>query len=185
MPSTVALVAARFVELPLLGLLVTRELLDCGTRTAVDNALYRLVKLGIISRVARGVFVRSDAPPQAFTAEKIAEAKAKAFCRSVLKPHRDSESMYITDSCSTSFDSVHGRIVMKRVSARKLRLAGTSEGRAMLEIWMSGRCAVNAALLKACIGLPFARQCGLLPQWLSEMAVNFGLGDHSCWLSAQ
>lgn len=187
MPSTVALVAARFVELPLLGLLVTRELLDCGSRAAVDNALYRLVKLGIILRVARGVFVRSDAPPQAFTAEKIAEAKAKGFCRKVLKQHNESESDYITDSCSTSFDSIHGRLVMKRVSARKLKLASSSEGRAMLDIWILGKKAVNndEKLLKACRNLPFAKYVGLLPQWLSEFAADCHLCASRSLLAAQ
>lgn len=63
----------------------TRELLRYGNRNAIDQVTYRLVKAGIIIRLAWGVFVRQED----YTGEdlpgpmEVARVKARAFSREV------------------------------------------------------------------------------------------------------
>lgn len=65
----------------------TRELLRYGNRNAIDQILYRLVKAGIIIRLAWGVFVRQDDYQDSRIPlpgpMEVARVKARAFCREV------------------------------------------------------------------------------------------------------
>lgn len=63
----------------------SRLFLNYGSRSAVDQAIWRLVKRGEIMRVARGLFIKPGAPhPSSF---EIARAKAEAFGRIILRRH--------------------------------------------------------------------------------------------------
>jgi hypothetical protein len=61
----------------------TRDVLQYGTRSAVDQCLYRLVKSSFITRLARGMFVRD--PNVEVTLDDIARIKAAAFGRQILE----------------------------------------------------------------------------------------------------
>lgn len=65
----------------------TRELLCYGNRNAIDQILFRLVKAGIIIRLAWGVFVRQedyeDSGIPLPSPMEVAREKARAFCREV------------------------------------------------------------------------------------------------------
>jgi len=68
----------RFIRGIKLGqLFTTRQCLSFGSRGAVDQALYVLVNLGFIIRVARGVFRRHGSLPPTLLA--VATIKAKSF----------------------------------------------------------------------------------------------------------
>jgi hypothetical protein len=61
----------------------TRDVLGFGSRAAVDNALKRFVARGLITRLARGVFMRSFGTTRKISIEEIARVKAAAFKKSV------------------------------------------------------------------------------------------------------
>lgn len=61
------------------ALFATKDCLNFGLRNAVDKALSRLVKVGCIVRVARGVFARADTDPASFTVASIAAFKASVY----------------------------------------------------------------------------------------------------------
>ncbi|MFA6210684.1 MAG: DUF6088 family protein [Candidatus Obscuribacterales bacterium] len=61
------------------ALFATKDCLNFGLRNAVDKALSRLVKIGCIVRVARGVFARGDTDPTSFTVISIAAFKASVY----------------------------------------------------------------------------------------------------------
>ena len=85
--STSLFIQRHINDLSLTSLFTTRELLQYGTRNAVDLTLFKLVNAGIIHRVARGVFRRaclSKSPPSVLD---VARAKAAAFCRKIFNFH--------------------------------------------------------------------------------------------------
>ena len=69
-------------ELDFSAIFTTRDVLQYGTRTAVDQCLSRLVRSHFIVRLARGVFTRD--PNIKVTIEEIATIKAVAFGRKIL-----------------------------------------------------------------------------------------------------
>ena len=62
----------------------TRDCLQYGKRSNVDNALFRAVKSGFIVRLARGVFMRRSTKFVFPSALEIATAKARAFGKQIL-----------------------------------------------------------------------------------------------------
>jgi hypothetical protein len=64
-------------------LFTTRDLLSYGNRAAIDQVLYRMVKLEILTRLARGVFIKYGAPLP--TKYEIAKVKAEAFGKKIYK----------------------------------------------------------------------------------------------------
>src|SRR5688572_12802285 len=59
----------------------TRDLVIYGTRSSVDQSVYRLVKTGIIRRLAWGVFVKPALGQEPIAIERVALVKARAFGR--------------------------------------------------------------------------------------------------------
>jgi hypothetical protein len=103
----------------------TRDILECGKRTAVDHALSRLVKSGVIRRLAAGVFIAVVATAPDPSAEEIAGAKAAAFRKHIYVKETvlvDSQPVYRfrTDGCRSSFKSIHGRLFFVPVSTKSL-----------------------------------------------------------------
>jgi hypothetical protein len=64
------------------AIFTTRDVLQYGTRSAVDQCLHRLVKARFIFRLARGMFVRD--PHVKVSIAEIARIKAVAFGRRIL-----------------------------------------------------------------------------------------------------
>ena len=108
----------------------TRQCLLFGTRGAVDQALYALVKNNIIVRVARGVFMRRGSPqPTVFAVAKLkAEAFGKrifqhgidAACALGFPVKRNPEPTFATSGRSSSFRFGDVLIRFKGASPRKL-----------------------------------------------------------------
>jgi len=63
-------------------IVTTRELLEYGYRSTVDQSTSRLVKEQVLRRVARGLFVKFDAPDP--TALEVARTKAAAFGKTLV-----------------------------------------------------------------------------------------------------
>ena len=133
--------------LPPTQLFTTREMLIYGTRSAVDVALHRLVKSGFIVRLARGVFVQDDS--NCPTLLEIVTAKAKAFkmqfavhAETILHDLKiacsGSASKFAKNGHSSSFLTIHGRVVFQGTCGRKLHLANSRVGKIIYALWHWG-----------------------------------------------
>ncbi len=101
----------------------TGQLLCCGTRSAVDTALCRLAKNGVIERLAAGVYRYVSSVIENPSAFEIAKIKAERFGKRIAEYARSdfaSESLtFNTDGCSSSFNSIYGRLKLKHLSPAK------------------------------------------------------------------
>ncbi|MBX9724647.1 MAG: hypothetical protein K2X81_24800 [Candidatus Obscuribacterales bacterium] len=103
----------------------TSQLLEFGSRNAIDIQLCRMVQSGVIKRLAAGVFIKPAANKLIPSACEIAKTKAERFGKiiaqrlNLLKP--DELVIFYTDGCRSSFRSVHGRLYFKHQAPRKLK----------------------------------------------------------------
>lgn len=101
----------------------TGQLLGCGNRKAIDVELCRLVKKGLIKRLAYGMFIQITAAIKIPGSFEIAKLKASRFGKWIdpaAETHRD--NVYHTNGCKSSFKTVYGRIQFKHIAPRKLSM---------------------------------------------------------------
>ncbi len=99
-------------------LFTSSQVLHLGSRNAVDKALGRFVKLGLIKRLANGVFVKADSEQKSASIIQIMKAKASAFKKVIFEC---GQQVFHTDGCRSAFGSIHGRLFFKTTCPRKLR----------------------------------------------------------------
>ncbi|MBI4454585.1 MAG: type IV toxin-antitoxin system AbiEi family antitoxin domain-containing protein [Acidobacteria bacterium] len=144
-------------------LFTAREFLGLGTRAAVDQALSRLAKSGLIVRVTRGVYMRPKESPYVGTIMpepfKIAEAVVKASGATVqingagaalrlgLTTQVPTQPVFYTDGPSRRLQMGKLQIVLRRVSPRKLELGNRPAGLALLALWYLGKNEVTPAVI--------------------------------------
>lgn len=122
-------------------LFTTRDLLNFGSRNSIDQTIYRLIKAGIIKRLARGVFSRVDiAFEHIFSVHEIATIKAESFGRKIiihakdiahklkLAPAGNEETTYATNGGTSSFLYEGKRIHFKKTSAKRMELGDSEIG---------------------------------------------------------
>lgn len=122
----------------------TREFLIYGKRSAVDQALFRMVNDGFLHRLARGVFTRPHHLKKNITIYEVAEAKARAFGKRIATWAGDiaqelgllggttkSENIFSTDGSSSSFRYNNKKIHLRKTCPRKMRLSNTNGGKAL------------------------------------------------------
>lgn len=172
-------------------LFTTRECLLFGPRNAVDQALSRLVKRGMIVRVARGVFMREGSDVNSISVLDVARVKAESFGRKIatwsghvavelgIVPGAQREETFYVDSSSSSFKFGDVAVHFKKTCPRKLRLGDNPAGRALKALWHIGKrnCSpvqvMNAT--RPCLRwdreeIRFSLQW--LPDWLSSYFVH-------------
>lgn len=142
-------------ELPLGTVFTSAQLTSLGPRTAIDQALARLVKTGWITRVARGVFVRPKenrfvgaVPPQAAeVAEAVAKTQgavievqgaeaARYFGLTTQVPVRP---VFSTTGPTRRIRMGNLEMVLQHKRPRKLALAGRPAGKALAALWYLGK----------------------------------------------
>jgi len=179
----------RFINgLPAGKLFTTRDLPSYGKRSAVDQALFLLVRGQRIMRVARGVFVKPGLERlRPISACEIAEVKAKAFKRQIISHSADAacelglvdqtnrEPTYATSGRSSSFRFGNTVIHLKGVSPRKMELGESQVGLIIRSLWHLGRQYLELPTmetLKSKLGRRERLQLRLsgaeMPSWLSE-----------------
>ena len=184
---------SRFVfRLPEGETFTTRDCLNFGLRSAVDRALSRLVKNGIIRRLARGVFAYDPDGLRNYSDFEIAKLKAEAFGRKIAKhpaaiaqeleidtpdnpQKQQDESVFSIDGHTSKF-RVGDRIIhLKRSSTRKMRLANTKAGHAVRALWHLGKKTVNGqTVIQALLRfnrldrLDLKRSARWIPAWLCD-----------------
>ncbi len=124
-----------------------RDFLNYGSRNAVDQVFYRLVKSGQIIRIARGIFIKDTSPMPSVL--EVALTKAAAFCKSLVThgsqaaqqlrlstnigPQR--EAIYACSGSSSSFRFGNIRIRFIAASPRKICLGDELSGLAIRALW--------------------------------------------------
>ncbi len=135
-----------------------------GTRAAVDHALSRFVRLGLVARVARGVFVRPKVskyvgpvlPSPEVVARvvagrlgaKVQLSGAEAAAEMHLSTQRPVTPVFHTSGPTRRFRMGAVEVTLKHVSPRRLALAGRPAGIALAALWYLGKREVNEAVIE-------------------------------------
>jgi len=166
----------------------TRDVLQFGTRAAVDKAIQRLIFNHFICRLARGVFVKNRSRRKIYSDLEIAHAKAAAFgrrillapiavvdpdCKKFVEPECD-QTFYI-DGHSSSFKIGYKTITLKHSAPRKLRMTATKAGEVARALWNLGPRVANKNMLNQANllfrgddRLVFRKNIRWMPAWLSD-----------------
>lgn len=167
-----------------------------GSRASVDQALSRLVKAGILSRPARGVYVRPKhsayvgaVPPEPVQiAEAIASESgyqiqvhgAEAVRRLGLSTQVPTKPVFYTSGPSRRFRLGATVVSLKHVSPRKLALAGRPAGLALTALWYLGKEKVKMETIKQIhskLGREeFEALCGevsAMPGWMHDAILEY------------
>jgi hypothetical protein len=185
---TTALVRRHVSSVPFGQMFFTRDCLNYGRRSAVDQALYRLVKREVITRLARGIFVRLTVGTKLPTLAEIAEGKAKAFGRRLhngaYKIVRklvglsvdDEPHIFATDGATSSFEARGERIYLNSYAPRKVMLKDTPHGEVIRALWKVGRYNINDAMVRQAMKQlertdrdNLRRCCNVMPAWLADV----------------
>ncbi len=100
------------------------RVLECGAPNAVDIELCRLVKNGVLKRLALGVFMLAcNAESFCPSMAELARIKAERFGKQIFDKAKNAcvpeSNTYFTDGCRSSFKSVHGIVKLKHLAAAK------------------------------------------------------------------
>ena len=130
-----------------------------ANRASVDQALCRLTKAGVLTRLARGLYVRPETnrfvgvvmPDPLEIAQAIAQRTgavvtpqgAESARRLSLTTQVSNQTVFWTSGRSRKLRIGQTEIVLKRVGMRKLALAGTAAGQAMAAMWYLGKNGFN------------------------------------------
>lgn len=173
----------------------TVRFLGLGSRPAVDKALSRLVREGVIERVARGVFVRPKKnrfignvmPEVSRVIEVIAKDHgeivqvhgAEAARRFNLTTQVPTIPVYYTSGPSREIRVGNLRVrLMHTTSSRKLQHAGKKVGFALTALWYLGKDNVNAEVIhrirKGLTKEEFETLCASrMPGWMTRAIQNY------------
>lgn len=167
------------------------DFLEFGSRAAVDQALWRLVKAGEIKRIKRGLFVKPEKNPYVGEvlpgAEEVAEflarksgnkiqpSGAEAARRFGFTTQVSSRPVFLTDGPSRRWKIGNLEVQVKHVPKRKVELAGSPAGEALSALWYLGREEVTPEVFgkieERLPGEEFAeltKKQSVMPGWMSE-----------------
>jgi Family of unknown function (DUF6088) len=146
------------------------DFLSAGTRAAVDQALHRMMRAGEIARVARGLYAFAG---QSVDAQTVARAVAhKTGERVGLVPSRRAHDVLVvpTSGQSRTVKAAGHTVQFRRMSQRKVQLASSPKGRALLELWDRGKENLSTTQVKRATGDWRAQDinsfAALIPAWL-------------------
>jgi hypothetical protein len=170
---------------------ISTQFLGFGPRASIDQALSRLVKNGVISRIARGLFVRPEMsqyvgkviPGLNKVIEAYARAKgitiqiqgAEAVRRFGLSTQMPVQPVFNTSGPSRKFKLGELNVTLKHVSPKKLVCPGSKAGQAITALWYLGKENINASvietIMKKMLPLEFEElkvAIPLMPAWMAD-----------------
>lgn len=114
------------------------DFLSLGARTAVDQALSRFVRAGVIVRVARGLYAAAGqtVEPQ-MVASAVARKTGERVGFALLRGPGD-QLIVPTSGVSRRLKAAGHTMQFRRMSQRKVQLACTAKGRVLLGLWAQG-----------------------------------------------
>jgi hypothetical protein len=162
-----------------------RPFFKYGSRPAVYQVFCRLVKTGIIIRVAHGLFIKADAPMP--SPQEAAQAKAAAFHKTIathganaayafeLTKQSPDEQIFAVSGASSSFRFGDKVIRLIGTCARKMHLGDDLVGLAIRALWHIGQNACDMNAIEKALK-PFRRphkeklreHKDLMPHWMQE-----------------
>jgi hypothetical protein len=169
--STISYIRRLLNQLQPGAMLTTRDCLNFGRRGAVDQALYRLVKCGVLKRLTYGLFLKLEVEEYIAAADsiippliEIVKTKAKAFHRQIfvhgvnaqdqLRPaawdapkQTEEVVMFATDGATTSFNVLGKRIYLKRHALRKVVLQDRKHALIIRALWWRGKDALTREVI--------------------------------------
>jgi hypothetical protein len=164
MMTTVQAIRNRISEIGVGEPFTSTQLKALGTRASVDQTLSRLVKQGEITRISRGVFVRSkqsryvgEVMPEP---SKVAQAIASAHGETVqvhgaeaarllgLTAQMPLRAVFYTSGPSRELKLGNLPLILKHVARRKLALSGRPSGLALSALWYLGKKQVTTSTIK-------------------------------------
>lgn len=129
----------------------TSDFLDLGERGAIDKALSRLVKAGLLSRLARGVFAKLASTDQPSDVDQLVEKAVRGLCarqgtpvqvegnevlrRLGLNDSGGGCSVFLSSGPPRNFAICGRRVQIKRVTPRKVAMADRQAGLAVTALW--------------------------------------------------
>jgi Family of unknown function (DUF6088) len=185
---TSTFIKRHILELPKGMIFSTREMLNYGQRSAVDQCLYRLVKMGRIIRLAWGLFMKDDPDVAIPSSRTVAKEKARAFGRQIVTHAVDAAQLlklnalgnrkitYAVQGHSSSFKYGKTTIHFKGICARKILLGDDTVGLAIKALWQLGMLACDQYVLAKATAnftrperLQFKQSCHLMPAWMTNL----------------
>ncbi len=170
-----------------------------GNRAAVDQSLGRLVKEGVLSRPARGVYVRprknpyvGEVPPEPLeVAEAIAKETgaviqvqgAEAARRMGFSTQVPTHPIFHTSGPSRRLYLGQMEITLKHTSPRKLALTGRPAGIALTALWYLGKNSVTVETIER-IHTQLASEefealrsaAPSMPAWMHDAFIKYEMG---------
>lgn len=115
------------------------DFLSAGTRAAVDQALFRLMKDGTIVRVARGLYAAAGQRVDAQTVASALARKTGEFVGITARSVESGEVLVVpTLGLSRTFKAAGHTVKFQRMSQRKVQLAASAKGKVLLALWSQG-----------------------------------------------
>ena len=171
----------------------TQQVLNLGTREAIDQCLYRLVKCGYLTRIAWGLFtLRTN--EQNFEPLAVAQFKAQIFKKKVaihgldiarrlgLIARAPDQPLYSVHGVSSTFQSMKREISLKSYSPRKNELGDSPLGEIICALWSLGeKNCDNTAVARVLSTInsegirELAQSAHRMPGWLTRK-VRFNIG---------
>lgn len=164
MMTTVQAIRNRISEIGVGEPFTSTQLKALGTRASLDQTLSRLVKQGEITRISRGVFVRSkqsryvgEVMPEP---SKVAQAIASAHGETVqvhgaeaarllgLTTQMPLRAVFYTSGPSRELKLGNLPLILKHMARRKLALSGRPSGLALSALWYLGKKQVTTSTIK-------------------------------------
>ena len=171
----------------------TQQVLNLGTREAIDQCLYRLVKCGYLTRIAWGLFTLRTSE-QNFEPLAVAIFKAQIFKKKVtihgldiakrlgLVARATDQQLYSVHGVSSTFQSMKREISLKSYSPRKIALEDSPIGEIISALWFLGETSCdNSAVAKALSTLSnegireLVQSAHRMPGWLTRK-LRFNIG---------
>jgi hypothetical protein len=172
-----------------------RDFLHYGTRGAVDQAFYRLVKAGRLKRIAQGIFIKPHSAMPSTLA--VAKLKATSFGKTIamhgskaaqylgIAPSVDGRLVYAVVGSTSSFRFSGSTIHMRSTSARKMHFEDEIIGLAIRGLWHLGRSICTEEI--ACMAVSsfnrlhretFRQSANKMPAWMQKLfpSIRRGLG---------
>lgn len=200
--STTKLILNTIDQIPPGQPFTTKDFLGLGPRSSIDQALSRLAKREKITRLAWGIFVRSQenryvgkVMPEP---NKIIEAYAHSIGATIqvhgaeaarifgLSTQAPTQPVYYTSGPSRQFKVGKLTFKLKHVSPKKLVFAGTKVGLAISALWFLGKEHLNAKTIETIQNhLNSSEKESLklstssMPGWMSKAFYEYERNNHA------
>ncbi len=136
----------------------------------MDQALFRMMKAGIIERVARGLYANAG---QCVDAQTIANAFAQKTGERVgLAPSAGTDHLLVvpTSGLSRTVQAAGHTVQFRRMSPRKVQLAASPKGKILLALWSRGHKVLTTLEIQRATGDweegEMDHYAALIPAWL-------------------